>query len=211
MLFELTDLCGRYHMKIDGILHVGAHLAEEADEYHKLGIDRVVWVEANDDNMSRIYDKVHPLGHTVVQALITDTIGHEVTFNITNADSMSSSIYEFGIHPTFSPEIVFVERRPLQTSTIDHLLATLPDECEGINMINLDIQGAELLALHGAEKFLDQIDYIYTEVNSKEVYIGCAKVWELDEYLAEFGFERVETNWVGEQGWGDALYIRSKQ
>ena len=32
---------------------------------------------------------------------------------------------------------------------------------------------------------------------------------EMDEFLAEFGFERVETYWPSENwSWGDALYIR---
>lgn len=208
MLLDLTQLCGKHHMKVDGILHVGAHLAEEADEYHKLGIDNVIWVEANEDNMSRIQDKVSRYGHTVVQALISDTTDVDTVFHITNYDSMSSSIFEFGTHPTFSPDTVFVEERKLRTATIDDLLLLLPDECVGINLLNLDIQGAELLALQGASKFLEQIQYIYTEVNDKEVYQGCAKIWELDELLVGYGFERVETSMVGNQGWGDALYVK---
>ena len=48
------------------------------------------------------------------------------------------------------------------------------------NFLNLDIQGAELLALRGIEDNLKFIDYIYTEVNTGEVYKNCAKVYEID-------------------------------
>ena len=59
------------------------------------------------------------------------------------------------------------------------------------------------------EKYLDKVDYIYSEVNEKELYIGCALIPQLDEYLSGFGFKRVETKMCGNTGWGDALYIKS--
>jgi hypothetical protein len=123
---------------------------------------------------------------------------------------MSSSIFEFGTHPTFSPEIHFEQHLQLPTTTLD----TLADiyTFTNANFLNMDIQGAELLALRGAKRLLnEQIDYVMCEVNREEVYIGCAKVEELDELLAEYRFDRVETSWVPNQGWGDALYIKSKE
>ena len=76
------------------------------------------------------------------------------------------------------------------------------------NFLNLDIQGAELLALKGMKNSLEKINYIYTEVNSAEVYKKCAQIEELDEYLSEFGFKRVETKMTPYE-WGDAFYIRN--
>ena len=51
------------------------------------------------------------------------------------------------------------------------------------NFLNFDIQGAELKALKGMEEYLNKVDYLYTEVNSNYVYVGCALITELDEYL----------------------------
>ena len=73
------------------------------------------------------------------------------------------------------------------------------------NFLNLDIQGAELLALKGFLKGLEKIEYVYTEVNSGEVYKDCAKIEELDFFLKEYNFERVETN-MTQYEWGDAFY-----
>lgn len=207
MLLSLTDLISRYELKITGVLHVGAHLAEEAPEYEKLGVNKVIWVEANSDNIPEIKRNAEPYGHYVIEALITDKVGDDITFNITNHQSMSSSIFEFGTHTTFSPDTIFVEHRSLKSTTLDALSKLHHSSMfSGINMLNMDIQGAELLALRGAKNLLPQIDYIYTEVNQAEVYVGCAQVNEMDAYLVEF--ERVETGWVPRQGWGDALYIR---
>jgi hypothetical protein len=77
------------------------------------------------------------------------------------------------------------------------------------NFLNLDIQGAELKALKGMETYLGDVEYIYTEVNCDSVYLNCAQVTELDEYLAKWGFTRVETSWCENYKWGDALYIKN--
>jgi hypothetical protein len=57
------------------------------------------------------------------------------------------------------------------------------------------------------EEYLNKVDYLYTEVNSDYVYKDCALVTELDEYLKNFGLERVETKWTNCK-WGDAFYMR---
>lgn len=205
MLLDLNDLISKYHLNITGILHVGAHLAEEAKIYHELGVKKVWWVEGNEDNISRIVTEVEQYGEpNVILALVADEDGKEVTFNITNYDSMSSSILEFGTHPTFSPDTVFVEHRKQKTWTLDTLVRA--NGIWGVNFLNMDLQGAELMALKGAENLIKELDYIYTEVNCKEVYVGCAQVEQLDALLT--GFDRVETGWVADQGWGDALYVR---
>ena len=39
-----------------------------------------------------------------------------------------------------------------------------------ITSINMDVQGYELEVLKGATKTLEQVDYVYCEVNRDEVY-----------------------------------------
>lgn len=207
MLLKLENLITNHKLKIKGILHVGAHLAEEAQDYAHLGLHNVYWIEGNADNILAIEREVAGMGHWVICALITDKDHEDIQFNITNHQSMSSSIFEFGTHPTFSPETVFVERRMVESRTLDSLGAEY-DWFPGVNMLNMDLQGAELLALQGAQKVLKKVDYVYTEVNKAEVYEGCAQVEDLDTILSDF--DRVETGWVPRQGWGDALYVRRK-
>lgn len=208
MLLELGDLIGQYKLRITGILHVGAHLAEEADLYRENGIKLVYWVEGNPDNISRIETKVFRDNHWVINALVTDKNGEPTEFNITNYDSMSSSVFPFGTHTQFSPDTKFIDKRVYESRTLDSLWAEY-QYFPQVNLLNMDLQGAELLALKGGTELLKQIDYIYTEVNDREVYLGGALIEQLDAYLE--GFVRVETGWVANQGWGDALYIRRDQ
>jgi hypothetical protein len=47
-------------------------------------------------------------------------------------------------------------------------------------------------------------------VNSDYVYKDCPLIGEIDEYLKNFGFERVETVWENGCKWGDAFYINRR-
>lgn len=75
------------------------------------------------------------------------------------------------------------------------------------NFRNIDIQGAELLALKGMTKVINNYDYIYLEVNKEHLYKDCALIDEIDSFLNTFNFTRVETFWT-DYNWGDALYIK---
>ena len=201
---DFRSLYEKYQFRVSGLLHVGAHLAEEAELYARMGISKVWWVEANPQVFQVIEEEIVPFGHQLIRALVYSEDGAELTFNVTNYLGMSSSIFEFGTHPTFSPDTVFVDKLTLPTRTIDSLVDEYGIEA---NFLNMDLQGAELHALQGAPRFLQGVDYILTEVNNDEVYIGCARVQQLDEFLVDF--IRKETHWVQGQGWGDALYVRT--
>ena len=43
------------------------------------------------------------------------------------------------------------------------------------------------------EKYLKYIDYIYTEVNSEELYKECDLIGSIDSYLKQFGFQRTDS------------------
>jgi hypothetical protein len=49
-----------------------------------------------------------------------------------------------------------------------------------------------------------------TEVNRAEVYKNCPMINEIDEFLNNYGFQRVETTWDGGT-WGDAFYIKNEK
>jgi hypothetical protein len=78
------------------------------------------------------------------------------------------------------------------------------------DFINLDIQGAELLALKSFGELIKNFNYIYTEVNIASIYKNCALITEIDEYLNNYNFERVETT-ITQFEWGDALYLKKNK
>lgn len=208
MLLSFPELVKKYDMQISGVLHLGAHLAEEAPEYKNAKVGEVWWVEANPAVQGKIAARLisYP-EQNLIEGLVYSVAGESVNFNVTNYDGMSSSIFPFGTHSEFSPDTHFVDRVNITSTTIDDIVSAFNVRA---NFLNMDLQGAELHALQGGRNYIDQqAQYVYTEVNKDEVYVNCAKVGELDEFLTPYGFERVETSWVPDQGWGDALYVRS--
>jgi hypothetical protein len=87
-------------------------------------------------------------------------------------------------------------------------METLALDPAGFNLLCIDIQGAELRALRGATRTLQSIDAINIEINFEEMYAGCAQVEDIDDFLAELGFDRVATLTPYHSFWGDALYVR---
>ena len=74
-----------------------------------------------------------------------------------------------------------------------------------VDIIWMDIQGAELLALKGLGNNLQNVKYIYTEVSHKEIYSGQVMFDELNDFMLSNNF--VIKNNLSLNGWQeDAIY-----
>ena len=208
MLIPYPELVQKFNLSVIGILHIGAHDCEELSAYNSCGVptENTYWVEAMNikikQNKQRIGDKLN-----IYQCVVYDENDKEVDFNITN-NGQSSSILPFGSHARNHPDVKVVYQETLKTTRLDKLIEDNQIPIEKLNFINLDIQGVELRALKSMEKYLQNVNYIYTEVNIEQVYQGCDEISQIDEYLKQFRFERVATKVYQHLGWGDAFYIK---
>ena len=164
--------------------------------------EKVVWIDAMENKVEEAIRRKIP---NVFQAVVTDKDDAEVTFHVTN-NVQSSSVLEFGSHAKHHPHVHFVRDVTLKTITIDTFFERKGLDPTAYDFWNFDIQGAEMLALKGAAKALEVPKAIYLEVNTEEVYKGCATMDQIDTFLGARGFKRVETM-ITEYGWGDALYL----
>ena len=206
MLISANDLSRIYGVSPWGVVHVGAHQGEEYQDYVDQNWGHIYWIEANPVLCKRLRTYFDASECTVIEAAVWSESGVKLNFNIAS-NGQSSSLLQFGTHLNDYPEIQFSHRIEIETRTLKDLLSF---DCDA-NFLNLDIQGAELNAIIGLGSRLNQFNWIFTEVNKKEVYSGCAKVTELDAYLTTFGFKRQTTRWEVGKGWGDALYARESQ
>lgn len=207
MFYEEWELRLITNNSIRGVLHVGAHLAEEAPVYEKLlsGSDYgVIWVESQIDKCAQISEILDPNRHEVINATVWSESGLELDFFETN-NSESSSLLELAVHQDLYPDIHVSNSYKVVTTRLDSLVAG-----HRFNFVNLDLQGVELEALKGLGGLITGIDWLYVEVNNKELYVNCCKVSEIDAYLRGFGFKRVSTRWVWKSGWGDAIYASNR-
>lgn len=203
MLIPLDNLVTKYNIHFKGILHVGAHECEELLSYEKyISRDKILWIEALEDKVQT--SRYRYPGIWIETAIVSDKV-ETVTFNRSN-NGQSSSFLDLGLHKTLHPHVWYVESFQAETKLLKNIIC---DYDIDYNFLNLDIQGTELKALKGMENYLTKVDYIYTEVNSDYVYKDCSLIGEIDDYLSQFGFKRVETVWYPECQWGDAFYIKT--
>lgn len=206
MIFDLSTLVSKYSLKINGVLHIGAHLAEEIYIYQKVGIpeDKIIWVEANNSLVNQI-KKQHPTWRVINEVIYSED-NEDIVFNISNC-TQCSSIFDFDFHLTFNPGLRMVETVKVKSKTIKTMYEEQKIDPNFANFVSMDIQGGELHALKGMKELIKNFDYLYLEVNTAHLYKDGALMNEIDEYVATFNFERIETS-ICENQWGDALYIK---
>jgi len=199
----IDSLIPFFKLNVKGILHVGAHKCEEQDVYLKYtSNENIYWVEAIDYLVEENLKSKPELN--LINECIGDVDGKEVTFKISN-NTLSSSMLELGEHKNLHPNVSFVKVLDKKTKTLKTILEENKIENK-FNLLVLDLQGAELLALKGLGDLLDNFDFIYTEVNEKEIYLDCVLLKDLDIYLSNLGFDRKYLNTLN--SYGNALYIK---
>jgi len=207
MLIPFRQLLFKFKRIPKGIIHVGAHIGEEAFQYEECGIDNVIWIEGNPEVFKVLCENISKYTNNYAfNCIISDKDNVEVDFNITN-NNESSSILELDLHKKHHPQIYVTNVIKGKTKTLSTLFKENKIDINNYNFMNIDLQGAELQALIGFEEFLDKIDMIYTEVNKNTLYKDCTLIDNLDEYLKKWNFKRVETVFT-EYEWGDAYYLK---
>jgi FkbM family methyltransferase len=205
MLINFNTIVKKYG-KPNGIIHIGAHLMEERDDYVNEGINNIIWIEANPSIYSIIQQNHIGSNEKLFNYTVSDIDDKIIDFYITN-NGQSSSILELDKHKIHHPSIFVTETIKTKTKRIDTIISEKNIDINLYNFLNIDIQGAELLALKGFGNLINNIKYIYTEINTNTLYQNCALINDIDEYLNSFGFKRVETEMTDFE-WGDALYVK---
>jgi FkbM family methyltransferase len=203
MLFTNFD---KYITECKGAIHIGGHKGEERDWYEGKGFKKVIWFEPNYEVYHKL--KKHITGlkhHTAYNLGVHDTLKTGI-LHISSNGGESSSLLAFGTHKDYYPRIRYVSDQEVTLVRMDTIFETVEDIDE-YNFLNIDVQGVELNVLKSFGDKLSRLEYIYVEVNTEEVYIGCSLLSEIDEYLKCFGFIRLMTKMTNHK-WGDAFYKR---
>ena len=192
--------------KVNGIIHVGAHEAEELPGYLLSGVRKIAWIEANPGKAELLNKKISKYPEMVVGNFAAGASNGSTLFNIAN-NGQSSSVLPLGTHEKLHPDVYFTNQVEVEIRRIDDWMTSQKLDRHSFNFITLDIQGYEIMALKGAVKQLGFVDFIVSEISNTELYAGGAVAEQLDEFLADFGFERILTA-MTPQGWGDAFYFK---
>lgn len=202
MLLDIIHFKDKYNLDIRGVVHVGGHFGEEDSVYQRMNILNKIYLEPCKENFKVMQERIKD------SILINKAAGDENTtldmFVETVNEGQSNSLLEPDVHLNQYPHIQFPQRETVEVIKLDDL-DVFDDK---YNFINMDVQGYELKVLQGAKEKLNHIDCIISEINRGELYKGCAKVWELEEFLKPYGFEMVESHWFQDGLWGDGFFVK---
>ena len=208
MLIPFDQLIQKHGIRPKGVFHIGANTGQEFDAYMAQGIMDQVWIEPIPYIFEQLLCNVsiNPSARCI-QACVSDVSLQNKIFRITNNNGESSSFLKLKEHLQYHPTVLEERYIEMLTLTADDIIEYFHLNMQHYDFLNLDIQGAELLALKGMAKNLKHINYIYTEVNERELYEGCALVHEIDQFLDLHGFKAAECK-MTDNHWGDKFYVR---
>jgi len=224
MIFDFYKLVEKHDLDIKGVVHVGAHECGEILLYSTLGIKDAILIEANPDRFNNLTKTIKegryntwcsPLTYSqlpedlssitshykVLNLAITDYNG-EADLNISTHDGGADSLYKITKEGTDDSWCKYTHCGSVKVkcATLDSL-----DIPKHFNFLNVDIEGAELECFRGADKLLNQIDYILCEVQEVKRFENSCLESELIEFLGSRGFRKVDYI-AGTSKWGDSLF-----
>lgn len=205
-MLDLQQIFSQYGIVPHGVIHIGSHEGTEISTYQAMGVQKVLFVEANPVVFERLQANIAGVPNVQAVNCAVSNENGTVNLRVTSIDQ-SISILPLKRHLELDPNIQESHQVTVESKTIDTLLQEMQLNPDDFNILNIDIQGAELLALQGATDWLKCVAGINTEVNYEELYEGCALIDQLDEFLEMQGFQRVATI-THHPYWGDAFYIK---
>lgn len=222
MYIPLQKMLSTISLQPKGVIHVGAHWAEEHQDYLNCGIEKFVYIEPCKEAFNEIKKRLDVgfvgsgLSYLASKDLRVKVFNvacgaeekEQIPMYVSHQNQgQSNSLLQPNLHLLQHPEVVFNDSEIVNVIPLDDL----PIEKEKYDMLVMDVQGYEGEVLKGAEQTLQHINIIYTEVNRGQTYNGNMEIDELDEFLWSEGFVRVETFWPSPNlTWGDAVYIKRK-
>ena len=205
---------------VKGVVHVGAHRGEELEDHVSIGAEQIVWIEANPDLFGELYSNLMvssvglPVQNHIFNVACSDVDNGTAEFHVVYGPDAGYGVGNKGCSSLLKPRGAMQSWEKgtisVKTMTLDTLIRDNDLDFKDFDMLELDVQGAELMVLRGATEFLKHVKYVYSEVTFHSPdYEGNPLFDDISEYLAEFGFVHTGTKFYdGVSNWADALFER---
>ncbi|MGL5082746.1 MAG: FkbM family methyltransferase [Microcoleaceae cyanobacterium] len=206
MKLDLHALCQKHRIMPRGVIHVGSYDGQDIKRYPIPEAAEILIVEANPTVAQQLQTHfARTSSIRVVNFAISDH-SNTATLYIPAIES-NSSILPFTGYQDIYPNLKETRQITVESHTLSTLLAELHLDPANFNLLYLNIQGAELLALQGASQLLKQIEAIYTTISYQELFEGGALIDQVDAFLEQYHFRRVAQANPYHPAWGEVFYV----
>lgn len=197
------------------LVDVGAHDGHFTAALSKYsGISRGVLVEPLPQKVSSLRERFAPPTYQVFECALSSRTGTSA-FEVNEFDATSSLLNMRRQMPELTA-VSYGERRSIEchTRTLDDVLAEA--NIDRVDLLKIDVQGAEHLVIQGAADTLKSTSMVWTEVSFKSLYETSAAFSDICELLtgANFKLFELEPGFRGPDGellQADALFINSSR
>jgi FkbM family methyltransferase len=182
---------------LDGIVHVGAHTAEEFGIFSTINSGKFLLIEANPSISDLLIKKFLNNSNIDIENLAISNHTGIIPFYI--HQSRSGSIESSSILPMKDLKEIVTSMKisdviNVKTTTLNELLLNnIKYKNNKYELLVIDIQGAEILALEGASEVLHLFKAIIIEVNVIPMYDSGITEGKIDEILSKFNFVKAYT------------------
>ena len=152
----------------------------------------------------------HPDIHLVEKA-VSDICGNISFYPVDLEHSPSKNLGGssiFPINPDYPYDKIYQTKIEVEAITLDTWMDAVG--LNGVDIVWMDLQGAELKALQGLGRKIENIKLIYTGVAFVEIYKNQPLFDTVDKYLSSHNFYLYRQMHMAEHGWGNLLYVNKK-
>jgi FkbM family methyltransferase len=197
--------------KADVILDCGANVGQLAQGFREAYPNSEIF---SFEPVGKVFDKLSKKCETIkvtpVRAAVGDYDG-SATMNLT-ASPEANSLLGFEAGNPCAQWTKEVGQEEVKICTLDQWCEDNGIAPQRVDIVKLDVQGAELKALHGAKKLLEKTKAVYLEVSFVPIYQGAPLFEEIDRLMTGTGYRR-HAIYPSDQPhhWGDALYVKAQE
>ena len=170
------------------IIDCGAHIGADTLKLARLKGSTVHAFEAAPQIFSQLKEHTKNISNIICYPLALAHKTGTASFHIsTGASDGSSSLLAPKQHLASHPDVYFTETVLVDVITLDDW--AMQNNIPKVDVLWLDMQGAEQMMLSVSTKILPTVQLIHTEVSTIETYEGVVTYEAYKTFLAEKGFE----------------------
>jgi FkbM family methyltransferase len=203
--------------KVDVILDVGAYTGQMALKYRKIFPDAIICCFEPHPEIFKVLSEIESKRTFVYNLAVSDK-EDMVNFQV-NRDCATNSLLtpskEISKWADNADAVIPTDTIRVKTVTIDNFCKER--SIGHIDILKMDIQGGEMMALRGAKRMLSsrQVDLIYTELLFVPLYQGQASFEAICEYLSVWGYNlfnlyNFALDRLGRLKWCDGVFCSVK-
>ncbi|HPI30848.1 MAG TPA: FkbM family methyltransferase [Bacteroidales bacterium] len=194
--YNLIDISVKAHLaKINGPLiciDVGAHRGDFIKELSTcVELEKAILIEPIPEMVEILKEKFANKNYLIFQNVISDIDKSEKDFLI-NEMPATSSLFEFNkeMEELNNINTNVKNKQKVITRTMDSIV--LESKLKKIDILKIDVQGAEHLVINGAKETLKKTKFAYIELSFKPLYKGSSVFHEIYKLMENLGFIMVE-------------------